>query len=179
MTDGSKWPARRLGMVAEVLRAFAAPTHQTRDRPQAPPPLSDEEAMAQVVNAARQIVEAARLGDVAGAFRFESCNDQGKPPYRGRVDMSFAVPADAEPQAYFRQIADMMAGSGWMAGPPPGKRPFGVVIHTETVMAIFGSACGASTRGTVQVCGECRNMTDHCDDGMTTGADVSARLTGS
>ena len=59
-------------------------------------PLSDEQTMTQVVEAARQIVLAARLNDVTGGFLFEACNDQGRPPYRGRVDMSFAVPHDVE-----------------------------------------------------------------------------------
>ena len=59
------------------------PRQRTSELPQ---PLSDAEAMAQVVEAARQMVRAAGLADVTGAFLFESCNDQSEPPYRGRVD---------------------------------------------------------------------------------------------
>ena len=142
-----------------------------------PSPLSDEQAMAQVVEAARQIVRAARLLDVTGVFLFESCNDQGDPPYRGRVDMSFAIPDATEPDAHFKQIAATMADQGWSTGPPPGTRPVGVVIHTETVMAIIGRACGATTRGSVQVCGQCGNMTDHRTDGKTVGTDITDQLT--
>ena len=170
----------RRGLVADALRAFGLSRYQSADGPHEPPTvLSDEEAMAQVVEAARKIVGSARLEDVTGAFRFESCNDQGEPPYRGRVDMSFVMPDGVEPDGFFEQIVATMVGHGWSAGSPPGRHPFGVVVHTETVMAIFGRACGTSTRGTAQVCGECRNMTDHCDDGMTTGVDVTARLSGS
>jgi hypothetical protein len=172
--------AWRRGLVADALRAFGLSRHQSTEDPhEQQTVLSDEAAMAQVVDAARQIVRSSRLGDVTGAFRFESCNDQGEPPYRGRVDMSFVMPDGVEPDGFFGQIAATMVGQGWSAGPPPGRHPFGVVVHTETVMAIFGRACGTSTRGTAQVYGECRNMTDHCDDGMTTGVDVTVRLSGS
>src|SRR6202040_2048215 len=91
-------------------------------------PLSDERARAQVVVGARQFGRGAGLREVPGGFLFESCNDQGAPPYRGRVDMSFTVPAGAEPEQHFSQIAAAMVRQGWTAGPPAGKRPFGVVV---------------------------------------------------
>ena len=109
----------RRGLVADALRAFGLSRHQSADGPHEPPTLlSDEEAMAQVVEAARQIVGSARLEDVTGAFRFESCNDQGEPPYRGRVDMSFVMSDGVEPDGFFEQIVATMVGHGWSAGPP-------------------------------------------------------------
>jgi hypothetical protein len=141
-----------------------------------PPPLSDEQAMAQVVEPAREIVRAAELRDVTGGFMFESHNDQGRPPFRGRVDMSFALPDEVEPHTYYRQIATTMADQGWTDGPPAGKQPFGVVIHTESVMAIIGAGCGATSRGSIQVCGQFRNMTDHRDDGKTVGTAITDQL---
>jgi len=141
-----------------------------------PSPLSDEQAMAQVVEPARQIVRAAGLQDVTGGFAFESCNDQGAPPFRGRVEMSFAVPAGVEPDDYFKGIAVTMVGQGsWADGPRPGTCPSGVVIHTATVMAIIGGAAVVG-RGSVQLCGVCRNMTDHSYDGKTVGTDITDRL---
>ncbi|MEO3761606.1 hypothetical protein ABGB19_25420 [Mycobacterium sp. B14F4] len=140
-------------------------------------PLSDAEATAQVVDAAREMVRAAGLADVTGAFRFESCNDQGEPPYRGRVDMSFSTPDDLAPEAFFEQVAATMVAHGWSAGPPPGKCPFGVVVHTDAVMAVIGRACGAGARGAVQLCGQCRSITDHRGDGAT-GIDVTGQLSG-
>src|ERR1700686_2928950 len=113
-------------------------------------PLSDEQAMAQVVDAARQIVRGAGLREVTGGFLFESCNDQGAPPYRGRGDMSFAVPAGAGPEQHFSQIA----GGG-------------------------GGACGDAARGSAQVRGECRNITDHRHDAKTVGVEISEQLSGS
>jgi hypothetical protein len=151
------------------------PRHRLSEEPS---PLSDAEATAQVVEAARQMVRTAGLVDVTGAFSFESCNDQGEPPYRGRVDMSFAAPAGVEPEAFFVQVAATMVAQGWHEGPPAGKRPFGVVVHTDTVMAVIGRACGDGSRGSVQLCGQCRNMTDHRTDGKTVGTDVTGQLGG-
>ncbi|HEX9178355.1 MAG TPA: hypothetical protein VF874_20530 [Mycobacterium sp.] len=141
--------------------------------------LSDEQAMAQVVEAARQIVRAARLQHVTGGFLFESCNDQGSPPYRGRVDMSFAIPQGVEPAAHFERIGATLVRKGWREGPPAGKCPFGVAVHTDTVMAVICRASGDTTRGAVQVCGECGNMTDHRHDGKTVGVEISDLLTDS
>ena len=124
-------------------------------------------------------VREAGLKEVTGGFLFESCNDQGAPPYRGRVEMSFALPHGVAPEEHFRNIAAAMVQQGWTAGGPPGKRPFGVVMHSETAMAVFGRACGDATRGSAQVCGECRNMTDHRHDGKTVGVEISEQLSGS
>lgn len=140
--------------------------------------LSDAEVMAQVVDVARQIVRVAGLSDVTGAFVFDSCNDQGEPPYRGRVDMSFALPEGVVAEAVFQRIAGAMVAYGWSAGPPPGSCPFGVVVHTDSVMAVIGRACGSPARGAVQVRGPCDTMTDHRRDGTTVGTDVTSMLRG-
>jgi len=141
--------------------------------------LTDEQAMAQVIEAARQIVRVAELTGVTGGFMFEACNDQGRPPYRGHIEMSFAIPAGADPDGYFRQIAAAMVRHGWTGGPPPGMCPFGEVVHSQTVMAVICHASGNTARGSVQVSGECGNMTDHRHDGKTVGVDISDQLSGS
>ncbi len=148
------------------------PFGQDPDRPANP--LSDEQTKAQVLDPARQIATIANLQNVSGVFGWESCNDQGDPPFRGRVDMSFDVPAGADRNAYFEQIAATMIGHGWSDGPPPGKRPFGRVIHTGGVMAIIGKSSGTVKDGSVELSGECRNMGDHRHDG--TWYDVTDQL---
>ena len=52
----------------------------------------------------------------------------------------------------------------WYDGPPPGKNPFGIVIHTDTVFAVIGQNPVAREDGYVHVFGECRNMDDHRED---------------
>lgn len=136
---------------------------------------SDADAMEQVVGSGKAIVAVAKLQDVSGGFAFEACNDQGEPPYRGRLDMGFRIPEDTEPQAYFTQIAQTMVqqGNGWYDGPPPGKNPFGTVIHTDRVFAVIGQNPAAREDGYVHLFGECRNMNDHHDDA---GVNVTDRL---
>lgn len=141
--------------------------------------LTDEQAMAQVIDAAREIVRVAGLRDVTGGFMFEACNDQGRPPYRGHVEMSFAIPDGADPDEYFREIAAALVAKGWTDGPPRGMCPFGEVVHSPAVMAVVCRASGNAARGSVQVSGQCANMTDHGRDRKTVGVDVSAQLSGS
>jgi hypothetical protein len=43
-------------------------------------------------------------------------------------------------------------------------------------MAIIGAGCGATSRGSIQVCGQFRNMTDHRDDGKTVGTAITDQL---
>ena len=138
---------------------------------------SNEDTMKQVVGPARDIVKVAALQDVSGGFAFEACNDQGEPPYRGRVDVGFRIAEDTEPEKYFEQLAQTIVqqGVGWYDGPPPGKNPFGTVVHTDTVMAVIGQNPVAREDGYVHVFGECRNMEDHRDD-ATTNVNVTDQL---
>lgn len=133
-------------------------------RPDPSPPLSDQQAIAQVVDPAKQIAKVAALQDVSGGFSWESCNDQGDPPYRGRVDMTFMVPPGVDHDAYFNQVAKTMVANGWSAGPPPGRYEFGAVIHRGGVMASIGVSPFQGADGAVQLFGECRNMNEHRHD---------------
>lgn len=148
------------------------PGHRAQE-PAASPPApvetsSNEDTMKQVVDPAKQIIKVAGLKDIFGGFSFEACNDQGEPPYRGRLEVSFTIPEDVEPETYIRQIADTMMekGNGWYDGPPPGKRPFGTVIHTDAVMAILSPHPVAREYGAIRIFGECRNMVDHRNDAV-------------
>jgi len=148
-------------------------------------PLSDDQAQAQVVDSAKQLAQLVNLPDVYGGFAFESCNDQGDPPYRGAVDMSFKLPVDdtkgypaeVDSDEFFNQIASTMVAHGWTDGPPPGLHPNGRVINRGGVMAImsWGPNPGWSR---IQLYGECRNMTDHHNDGKTNWVKITDQLRG-
>ncbi|WP_241780118.1 hypothetical protein [Mycobacterium persicum] len=127
-------------------------------------PLSDDQAKAQVIEPARQIVKMADLQDVSGGFGWESCNDQGDPPYRGRVGVSFGVPAGFDQQVYFQQIAAKMMAHGWSPGAPSGQHLFGTTIHKDGVTAIIGINPGWREGGAIDLFGECRNMNNHRTD---------------
>jgi hypothetical protein len=139
-----------------------SPWEHNADRPEHP--FSDEQAVAQVVDPAKQIAKVAALQAISGGFSWESCNDQGAPPYRGRVDMTFQVPTGADRNAYFEQIAKTMEANGWSAGPPPGQHVFGTAIHREGVLASIGISPFLGADGAVQLFGECRNMGSHRTD---------------
>lgn len=140
-------------------------TSSTRPPPGPVSTLSDEDTMKQVVEPAKAIATVAALQDVSAGFDYEACNDQGEPPYRGRLEMGFRIPDDIEPKTYFKQLARTVVeqGVGWYDGPPPGKNPFGTVIHTDTVFAVIGQNPVAKEDGYVHIFGECRNMNDHRD----------------
>jgi hypothetical protein len=131
-------------------------------------PMSDEQTMAQVIEPAKQIAKAAGLQDVSGGFHMASCNDQGDPPYQGVVEMSFKMPiderngypAEVDPDTYFDQIARSMVAQGWHDGPPPGYHAYGRILHRDGVIANVSSDPN-SGRGSIDLRGECRNMTDH------------------
>lgn len=152
--------------------------HSTTSSAAHPPnPLTDDQAMAQVVDPAKQIVSVAALQDVTGGFGFTSCNDQGDPPYYGEVEMSFLVPAEVEPDAYFEQVAAAMRAHGWNDGAKPGEHLYGKTLNKDGVTAIIGRADPTyPDRGSVQLIGECRNMTDHHTDGKTIGTNITAQL---
>lgn len=153
--------------------SLMSPHRHDIDHP--PNPLPDDQAEAQVVDAATQIAHLVNLPDMYGGFAFESCNDQGDAPYRGVVEMSFKLPVEAEPGAFFEQIAATMVAHGWADGPPPGLRPNGRVINKSGVMAVMSSGPSPGW-SRIQLYGECRNMTDHHTDGKTNWVKITDQL---
>jgi hypothetical protein len=155
-----------LGLASVLGGCSLFPHEESSSTPPPPAPVTtqaDDDTMKEVVGPAKAIVAVAALQQVSGGFDFEACNDQGEPPYRGRLEMGFRIPDGIEPQTYFRQIAQTMVqnGNGWYDGPPPGKNPFGTVIHTDTVFAVIAQNPVKRENGYVHVFGECRNMADH------------------
>lgn len=141
------------------------------------PELTDEQTRAQVVEPARQIVQAAGLQDFTASFRFESCNDQNEPPYRGLAGVTFTFPAGADKQAYIEQVAAAMSKLGWDDGPPAGKMPYGRVLHQGQLMAILAPEPDHPRFGSLDIYGECRNLTDHRKDGGPVYQDFTEELT--
>ena len=137
-------------------------------------PLSDDDAKAQVINAGREIVAAAHLQGVGAGFEFASCNDQGDPPYMGQLQIVFDLPPDTDPDNYFQTIAAALTNSGWTVnrrftlGP---KR-----LDKAGVSADIGQLPLHPGKGSIDIYGECRNMTDHHHDGKTNGTNVTAEI---
>jgi hypothetical protein len=138
--------------------------------------MTPDQAMAQVVGTGRQLRKVARLEDVSGGGHFQSCDDVGSPPYRGYLEMSSLLPPGVTADAYARQVADAMIAAGWTAGAPPGKSLYGTVIHQGGVMVVMGGVAHAPSRLSITIYGECRDLTNHRDDGGTVGRDLTDEL---
>ncbi len=68
-----------------------------------------------------------------------------------------------------------MTARGWTEGLPPNRHPGGRTFTRDGVTVIYFRNDDRSNRATMQIYGECRNVTDHRTD--TTGwVDVTAAL---
>lgn len=133
--------------------------------------LSDEQARAQVVDPAVQVVRAVTLDDVTGGFSFGSCNDQGEPPFQGRVEVAFKLPAD--PGSVYTRIRDALVAQGWTSGMPDGQVVHGDSLNRDGVTATVGPRAADPGYGTLQLYGECRNTGEHGSEGAV---DITDRL---
>ncbi|ULE32357.1 hypothetical protein [Mycobacterium sp. IDR2000157661] len=125
-------------------------------------PLSDDEAAAQVVAAARQIVSAAQLQQTAGGYSFQPCTTTGNPPYQVTMYATFAVP-ERNPARYLDGVADAMSADGWARSPVVGER-FGAKLSSDGVVALINRDATDSGHATLRLYGECRNWGAHRDD---------------
>jgi hypothetical protein len=137
-------------------------------------PLTDDQTRAQVIEPAKQIVTAADLEGVSGGFSFASCNDQGDPPYQGTVTMHFLLHSD--PDTYFQKVRASMIAHGWNDGAPAGQHFHGTTLNKNGVTANIGFFPSDHSYGEITLYGECRNMTDHHDDGNTNSTDITNQL---
>jgi len=135
--------------------------------------MTDGQTKAQVIEPAKQIVAAADLQGVTGAFSFASCNDQGDPPYQGTVTISFLLHGD--PDAYFQQVRAALSSHGWSEGAPPGQHYHGTTLNKNGVTANIGYLPSDHTYGQIILYGECRNTANHKGEGRW--IDITDQLT--
>ena len=126
--------------------------------------LSDEQTRAQVVDPVVQVVRAVALDDVTAGFSFGSCNDQGEPPFQGRAEMAFKLPA-VDPGRVYAQIRDAMIRQGWSSGSPQGQVVHGDSLNRDGVMATVGPRPSDPGYGSLHLYGQCRNAGDHGSEG--------------
>jgi hypothetical protein len=129
-------------------------------------PLSDRQAMAQVVEPAKEIVAIAQLKGSTGGYLLESCRDLQHPPYQGAVYMTFDLPtADTgDALVYLQKMAGTLVADGWTEGLPPNQHQFGHTLTRNGITAIVYRDPDQPKVAAMQVYGECRNTTDHAAD---------------
>jgi hypothetical protein len=179
-----RWPRQALLAVVAVavtlLGGCALVPHKPHSAGSANPyedsahPLTDDQAMAEVVEPAKQIVVAANLQGVSGGFSFASCNDQGEPPYQGTVAVTFLIHGD--PDAYFQQVRAALIAHGWNDGPLPGQHYHGTTLNKDGVTANMNFLPSDHSYGQIVLDGQCRNTTDHHRDGKTNSINITDQL---
>lgn len=137
-------------------------------------PITDDQARAQVVEPARQIVSIAALQGATGGFMLMSCKNEQDPPYQGTLYVDFQLP-NADAIAHLRQIASAMVAHGWTEGVPPNQHPFGKTLYKDGVTLIVYRNADRPGFGTMRIYGECRNVTNHRND-QAAWIDVSDQL---
>jgi hypothetical protein len=125
-------------------------------------PLTDEQARDQVVVSAREIVTVAQLREATGGYIFLSCTNEHDPPYQAAVYLNFRL-SGTNKVKQIREIAAAMVEHGWKEAPSMGEH-FGAKLTRGGVTATFHRNLREADVGTMQIYGECRNMTDHRND---------------
>jgi hypothetical protein len=122
-------------------------------------PMTPEEAKAQVLAAACDVVKALQLKDVGATFRYEACSDEGKPPYRGLVQIDYAhAPTYDGSQAEVQAFAEQSRRDGWSSD--SGFASHATSLAKNNVVTLLRPYAPNGSGG-IEVRGECRDVTDH------------------
>jgi hypothetical protein len=125
-------------------------------------PLTDQQAAAQVVDAARRIVAAAKLEHATAGYMFVSCANDSDPPYQAALYMNFALPQDNSGH-YLKEIAAAMVADGWAGAPTAGEN-LGQKLTKDGVISVFYRNPSRRDFATMRLYGECRTTSDHHHD---------------
>jgi hypothetical protein len=136
--------------------------HRSIDTEAVPEPLTDDQAAAQVVDAARQVVSAAKLAGASGGYAFVSCRNAADPPYHAVLSMNFALP-QTDPLRYVDEVANVMVTQGWVESPLIGAH-FGHRLTRNGVSSELSRNPDAAGFAMMRLSGECRNTGDHRRD---------------
>lgn len=141
-------------------------------------PITAEQARAEVVEAARDIVTILHADVVDAKFSYESCNDQGDPPFRGAVILRLWMPGIPHDQPTDpNTVIHSLTAHGWSDNPDfhshsPALRKNDVdTIVTVTHPPPPGETLGAHV--VAHVNGECRDTFDHRTDHSILPVDVA------
>jgi hypothetical protein len=102
----------------------------------APKGPDDTQTRAQVMDPLKALVAALKLDPVAGSFAFDSCDDNGDPPFRGVAGATFSPVGDAADEQ-IKLLRDTMIAQGWSAGPGQGKLVYGTTLHRSEVFSVL------------------------------------------
>jgi hypothetical protein len=100
-----------------------------------------------------------QLKDVGATFRYEACSDEGKPPYRGLVQIDYAhSPTYAGSQAEVQAFVETLRSNGWSTD--SGFASHATSLAKDNVVTLLAPYAPNGSGG-IEVRGECRDVTDH------------------
>jgi hypothetical protein len=144
-------------------------------------PISPQQARAQVVDAARDIVTALHADLTEATFHYETCNDQGEPPFRGVVYVSLWMPGIPHDQPVDpHTVISALVADGWSTdsdfrshAPTLRKNNVNIIVDV-TPRPPAGITIGGHVG--VDVNGQCRDTFDHRTDHSILSVDISNEL---
>ncbi|ULN48209.1 hypothetical protein MI170_02135 [Mycolicibacterium goodii] len=119
-------------------------------------PITPEQSKAQVLDAARDIVNTTHLDIVKAVFWRSSCNDQGDQPYRSELLISRPLKesfdaADADDAT----LIDQLKTHGWH--PATDFHTHGTALTKNNVVAVIGPQNASTPTRGLHLYGECRD----------------------
>jgi hypothetical protein len=140
-------------------------------------PVTPEGARYQAIDAARDITTILHADVNEAHFSYESCNDQGDPPFRGEVQLLLWMPGAPHDQVVDpQQVLKPLEAHGWSTNSAfishsPALRKNNVnAMITVTHQPAPGTKLGAHV--VAEVLGECRDIFDHRTDHSILPVDV-------
>jgi len=121
-------------------------------------PITPEQSKEQVVAAAKEIVSTLGLRTIGPVFWRASCNDQGDPPFQGRVTIGYPLAADFEASdAEVAGFVRTLRNSGWTTDSDFATHA--TAVTKNGVTAVFAPQNAAQSTNGVDLYGECRDVT--------------------
>lgn len=148
-----------LGAVAVTVNHSRTQAAIAHDHPA--DPLTDEQASAEVIEAAIEVTKVAGLRDPAGGYAFRSCKNASDPPYQVTVNMTFALRGNSV--GHLDDIASAMTDASWTDAATPAEH-FGRKLTRAGVTSVFYRNPERVDVATMRIYGQCRVMTDHRAD---------------
>jgi hypothetical protein len=133
-------------------------------------PISPQQARAQVVDASRDIVTTLRAEVTEATFKYESCNDQGDPPFRGVAKVFFWMPGvphnqPVDPQAVIGPLVrDGWSTNSGFTSHAPTLRKAKVNVILTVLPAHFPPGVERKSHAWADINGECQDTFDHRKD---------------
>lgn len=155
------WAALVLSLVLGVA-VVVVDRHEADPVGQFGAPLTDEQAVEQIVGSARRVVAAAQLQNATGGYSFVPCATQNGPPYQAALYMNFTLP-QRDWARYLDGVASAMIASGWTDAAAKAEH-FGRKLTSGGVTAVLQRNIDDASSATMRLYGECRNTADHRHD---------------